>query len=553
MPRIKDQNLKASNRPYYLVTDPWQLASAFAPYLLLSLPVLLAYSNIYQNEFLFDDEFLLVKNTFIRSFAHLIDIFHTSTTAGFGGTDPFFRPMQIFSYLVVTKFFGFSTVAFHALNLGIHLANACFVFALGLRLRISRAAAFCAALLWALHPVHTEAVTYMSATADTMHVCFILGGLLIWDEKKWQHQLAASGLFLCALLAKESAIVFPALAVTIIFFESAKSNKDPHCRESGSPPSLKGRWIPASAGMRKWKEWINPYLCTWPLWLLAFLYLGARATFLNFHDDFSFYKAPNEYTESIYLRVINFLATLPDYAVLLVAPHDLHMDRMAPGFLHASFFESKVLLGFAIALTALVAFIISLKRQPTAPYLAWGLLWFAAAYFPCTGIIMPVNALFLEHWMYLPSIGLFLGIAGGLQHTLAAKRVAPFAMTAVTVAGLVFAVLTFMQNEVWRAPIPFYLHILEFETGSARVHNNLAMAYDEAGQDELAIEHYLKSIATWDVYAQSHYNLALIYYRHGEVGMALEQLRQALKINHDFWQAKDFMDEIEKNRGNKSL
>ena len=148
------------------------------PYLLLVIAVLLAYGNVFDNEFLYDDESLILKNSFIQNWHHIGSIFSTSITAGANIPGGFYRPLQIFIYLIVHQLFGLSHFAYHALNVGFHAANACLVYALGRRLRFRKLAIFLGALLWALHPVHVEVIAYASGLGDPLYVFFCLIGLI---------------------------------------------------------------------------------------------------------------------------------------------------------------------------------------------------------------------------------------------------------------------------------------------------------------------------------------------------------------------------------------
>ena len=84
------------------------------------------------------------------------------------------------------------------------------------------------------------------------------------------------------------------------------------------------------------------------------------------------------------------------------------MERSFPVF--TSFWSAPALTGLAIVVFA-AAHIIYSCRSHRGLAMSFGLLWFAAAHAPDTGILVMTNSLFLEHWMYLPSVGLFLGLA----------------------------------------------------------------------------------------------------------------------------------------------
>src|SRR6202012_4779646 len=74
---------------------------------------------------------------------------------------------------------GGSTFWFHLLNLSLHMANTCLVYRLGAKMGFNPWAVLRAALAWGVHPLHTEAVTYMSATADTLFAFFCLWAMIV--------------------------------------------------------------------------------------------------------------------------------------------------------------------------------------------------------------------------------------------------------------------------------------------------------------------------------------------------------------------------------------
>lgn len=459
----------------------------------LLLFVLAIYGNAYTNGFLLDDEFLLQKNRYIDDVQYFWRIFTSSSTMGAGGTDSFYRPMQTLAYFIVCQIFGLSIPAFHALNILLHFINVCLVFFLArATFKIRPWLAFSAALLWASHPLHVEAVTYMSATADPLHTLFILAALLS-ASRMW----LASIFFVLALLSKESGIVLLPLFITLL----AVKARDPLN--------------------------VKNYFRSWPLFVIAIAYLIARKTVLDFDDTFTFYPEPNIYTENISVRILTFLATLPKYFGLLVWPTVLHMERDFPVYVG---FAPAIVGGIVILLVALGLVILDYKKTVRAGSLA--ALWFFSAHIPHTGVLLPVNSFFLEHWMYLPSIGLILGFFYWLEQ----RKVNVKAAVGVTAClACALGVATFFQNRVWADPVTFYEHILSVAKGTQRVHNNLGMAYSERNQSDKAIDHYLKAIATSDSYPQVRHNLGEEYLRRGEIQTALVHLHRAVEINPAFY------------------
>ncbi|MDD3288914.1 MAG: tetratricopeptide repeat protein [Alphaproteobacteria bacterium] len=501
-------------RPDVRCFDHW--GSRYLPYALLIAAVGIAYSNVFCNQFLLDDEFLIIKNIFLRDKRYLLDLIASSSTAGAGGTDLFFRPLQGLLYFLIYQISELSVFSFHLLNVALHAANACLVYTLGRKLGFNKSATLIAALIWAVHPVHTEAVTYISATADPLYSMFCLIGICaLLPDFSARRTMVACAAFALAILSKETAIIFPLLAMCCLFLVSDDRLK------------------------------LRTYLKTWPLWLVAGIYIVIRMTLLP-NDDFQFYKQPNIYSENIGARILTFLSILPDYFGLLLWPSNLHMDRTS--LVYISLWEAPVLFGALLVLAAIGFVLWSKGRRGLA--LTWGLFWFASAHVLHTGIFLAVNSLFLEHWLYLPSIGIILGAAQSLSALNKAK-------TAMTVLALSIAfslgLLTFMQNRIWNNPITFFENILSNGEKSAPAHNNLAMAYGEKGKYDLAIEHYRTAIKIYDNFPQTHHNLAksLLEISHEEkyVAEAISELEKAIRMNPEFFQSYEALAEIYDSKG----
>jgi tetratricopeptide (TPR) repeat protein len=482
----------------------WHIFSWF----IIIAAVFIAYANIYQNEFVYDDEFLIQKNQNIRTWDGVPQSFAMSSTGGSGAVDSFYRPMQGVFYTIVYQLHGLYPDGFHVLNLLLHLICALLIFSLACRLEFSPLAALIGALIWAVHPIHTEAVTYASATADPSYALFILAGLFFAAPDFSPAKIMASiPFYVLAICCKETGIVFPAMMIACIFLMSDR------------------RWVPRT------------YFKTWPLWLMAILYLVMRKTILNFDNTFEFYKTANIYTENIGYRILTFLATIPSYLALLVWPENLQMDHQFSVFITP--WAPPVLVGVAWLLLGLL--MLAWERNSERPIWSWAFLWFFAAHVPHTGVLLPVNSIFLEHWMYLPSIAFFVALA----QTLTEKVREPWwaLVPTVGVAGAL-GYATFQQNEVWATPVSLYTHILQLNPRVARVHNNLAMAYSDLHQDQQAIEHYRKAIELSDVYPQTHHNfgLALLRLGHPEEGVA--QLKRALELDANFYHSARVLAEL---------
>ncbi len=277
-------NITAFSRKLLNGESPWTAR------IFLCLAVLLAYASVWSNEFVYDDRFLVINNSFLRYWASLRELLTGTNTAGSGGDQVgFYRPVQMLIYFLIYQAFGLSTVAFHALGPALQALNACLLHGFGLRAGFKKGAAFAAALLWAVHPLLTSIVSYISSAPELLYSSFCLLGLIallpdFTARKIWRALI----FFTLALGCKESAVVFPALAAVTFFFVSKERAK------------------------------IAAYLGMWPLWLLSVIYIAGWITFMHKTgytiDNIRLDNSGNveffrEYTNNFINRVLTCLAT----------------------------------------------------------------------------------------------------------------------------------------------------------------------------------------------------------------------------------------------------
>jgi tetratricopeptide (TPR) repeat protein len=151
--------------------------------------------------------------------------------------------------------------------------------------------------------------------------------------------------------------------------------------------------------------------------------------------------------------------------------------------------------------------------------------------------------------LYLPSIGIFLFVIDALGRKLETKSRAPPFLLVCAALVAVEAGATIAQNRVWQDPVTFYRNILKYEArGTARVHNNLAMALSSTERGE-AIEHYRKAIALEDRYPQVHHNLGLLLLEEGQTDAAIAELKRGLEINPSFFYSYGALSQIYERLG----
>lgn len=465
-------------------------------------------------QFVYDDEFYIVKNKYLDSFENIKEILSTNSTAGSGFQDSFYRPLQFFTYLLVKQTMGGETWGFHLLNVLIHILNALLLYFLTLHLGFRRSIAIWVAAVWAVHPVHAEVIAYISGTADPLQCFFTLSALLVLITKRRFYLAVSSCLFICAMLSKEVAVVFPGLATSLLFLTQQK------------------KW--------NYKTYfpVLVYLC------LALTYVGLRATVLNFNGDFQFYKTENIYTQNILFRIYTFLATLPHYLGLLVWPVNLHIDRAFP--VYTSFFYRDVMLGMSFLLIQMaVAIILFMKRPSVGVFFISMMAWLAASHSLHSGVLVPMNSFFLEHWLYVPSMAV-VWILGAV----ALKDKTKFHHWIFAAIVCALALTTYQQNRMWESPLTLFTTIVKHNPNMTRARHNLAMTYSDLGKVDMAQAEY-EQILKGDAnpYPQTYHNLGLIYLQKNQQDLGEKMLLKAIEISPKFYPSYDYLIQLYKFKG----
>ncbi len=177
--------------------------------------------------------------------------------------------------------------------------------------------------------------------------------------------------------------------------------------------------------------------------------------------------------------------------------------------------------------------------------MAFTVLWMTAAHLPHSGVLIAVNSVFLEHWMYLTSMPLFLAAGTLLTRT-------PIGMGVAAVVTIALAQKTFRQNQVWATPVRFFEHTLAYSPTSARIRHNLAIAHSDQGDDARALEQYELMIRAGTTYPQTFHNAALIYLKRRDLDRAEPYFLKALALDPKFYPSAEYLSVLYATRGDQA-
>jgi protein O-mannosyl-transferase len=369
-----------------------------------------------------------------------------------------YRPLTVATYVIDGQIGQGGAWWFHAVNLLWHATAAVVVTALA-RHWTTTFGALAAGLIFAVHPVHVEAVANVIGRAELMAAtgaCLAVYAALVRDRVGW----SALALF-AGLLSKENAAVAPGLIAWAWLLGI------------GRPPRVR----------------MLHYVGSW-LAIIA-LYLPLRAVVLDpyarLHD-----LAPVFVGEGAVAVRLTAFAALADVARLLVFPLTLRVDYSpAERSIVHSVLDGRLWLGLAF-LTAWVALMVAAWRRGRSIE-TFGMGWVAIAFLPVANFLFPVGVLLAERTLYLPSVGLALA-AGAALARLDPKRLRAVLAVIVVVCGVRSA----LRVPVWRDDRAVTLSILEDSPESYRGPARMGALYQSHRQPDRALAAMRTAIQTFD-------------------------------------------------------
>lgn len=190
------------------------------------------------------------------------------------------------------------------------------------------------------------------------------------------------------------------------------------------------------------------------------------------------------------------------------------------------FTDPAAVAGILIVASLLVSAFMMRKRSALTFF---SIMWFIVTLLPVSNVY-PVGAYMAEHWLYLPSIGLFLVASSGLESLCKMKNLKAAAVGTIAMLIILSSYLTFKQNDYWKDPLPFYERTQQYAPDSMRANNDLAIAYQKEGRYDEAITIYEDMLGIDPKHPDVYVNLAAIYIILGKSEEAIELCNKAIGL-----------------------
>lgn len=481
--------------------------------LLVLAALLTAYANAWNVPFIFDDLTAIRANASIRDLSQPATVLFPPTATGDTVEG---RPILNLSFALNYAISGTAVWSYHAFNLGIHFINALLLLGIVRRtwprlepqparrqfiLLVSGGLA----LVWALHPLQTASVTYLSRRVESLAALFLLltlyafirGATMRQDESvteapRMQRRapIVWFGVAIAACLLGVATKEVAAAAPLVIF--------------------LYDRTFLAGSWARAWRERSSVYLglaATWIALAILILLSPDRGGTAGFGTGVS----PWHY-------LLTQCTALVHYLRLAIWPQPLVFDYgnalvTSPG--------QVGLQGIAVV-TLLVLTVLALRFRPVLGF-------FGAVFFlllaPSSSVIPIATQTIAEHRMYLPLFPVLAVAALGLTRI---NRTA--ALLVLPLAALVGGGLTFARNTYYRSEVSIWADTVAKRQDNARAHNNLGNALIRAGRAAEALPQFAAAVQLDPTSAESRSNLATALARDGQAAEALDHFAAATAL-----------------------
>jgi len=448
-------------------------------------------------KFVWDDEDFVYANTYVQQF-QVGKFFTENAIAGRGGKQSnYYRPIQEMTYSLEYKLVGQNPFLYHLDNNILHALVGVVLYLVLLEIGAPYIIALFTSLFFVIHPVQTEAVSYISGRSDMLYVLFLGLSMLFFLKEKVEKRWYSLLFFVLALLSKETALI------GIVLFPA-------------------GSWLQN-------KKIIDSLKRTVPYVLLVCIYLVFRFTILEFQAS-SVVWGNTQYATSVVVRVSTFFRSYFTYVRLLLFPYGLHMERDLTTPIVQSLYTWWTVFFLLFQMVVLfLCYVLYRVKKCVGKIWVVGYLVFSACLAFYSGIIL-LNGIFYEHYLYFALLFFYLLLVSGLFSLLPKKG----AVVLLSLYICVLMVVNVRRQYVWASPVRFYTQTLSYAPQSVRIRNGLAMAYADEHEIDKAIEEYNKIIKEGNVVVNVYHNLANAYATNQNYAQAERYYLKAIETQRSF-------------------
>ena len=481
-------------------------------YLIIAVFTVAIFYNSLFNDFVFDDESVIQQNQGITELSNIPKFF--SGAEGFHKViGNYYRPVVFTTYALDYSIWNLNPFGYHLTNLLIHLIACLILFRILLILfsysKFSLFIALLGTLVFSAHPVHTEAISWISGRTDSLFTLFFFAAFYFYlkiqlhsESENYRKNFILMLLFLTlGLLSKEMMITFP---VVIFLFDALYSGS----KHKFSFQMLKDR-LPAYGAII----------------VITIAYVFERHNALSGVSDrpnYLYFAGQDQMTV-----LATMLKTVPVYLRLLIVPVNLlyHYNGVIPD--SHSIADFKVILSIVFILCMVVTgFILANKFPPVS----FAIFLFLVTLLPVMNIVPTMN-LMAERFLYLPSFAIIIVLCYFTARVIDQKsfrRILSFYLSLI----IVLSYMTINRNAEWKNNDTLY-NTANNVDGTVLLVNSGNIFANKKNYDE-ALTRYKRSIMIRDNNVLAHHNSGLVYFLRNQYDSATVEFNKALAVDSLF-------------------
>lgn len=476
------------------------------------------YLNTLSNGFVYDDESQVLNNPWIKNIRHIPQIF-LSDIWGFKGEaiSHYYRPLIHIVYTIDYYIFGLKPWGFRLSFMLLHAGASVLVFLIAsklvnnLKLKTDsesatslRWSAFIAAILFAVHPIHTEALGW--GGGEPLFAFFYLSSFYhymkadrIWG---WRFILSLFFFFL-STLSKETTLTLPLL----LFAYDYSLRKDYVDNSQWTVHNIIKKYF--------------PYLIVIGIYFIMRIYAIGGVAPVKSHTELNNYE-----------YFINIFPLFIQYLEKLILPTNLNVYHVFHPILSLSEWKGIISISLTLAFFCL-AYLFRKNR-----IVFFSFLWIVIPLLPVLYIPALAENTFTERYLYLPSVGfvilLSLIVEKVYRLRLLGQATVPLIGSMLIIISGLYSIGTIKRNYIYRDNYTLWLDTVEKSADAHIPHNNIGLAYYDRGRMDEAIKEYLAALKLRPDYAIAYNNLGNVYSKQGRLDKAIKEYLTALRLRPDY-------------------
>jgi hypothetical protein len=463
------------------------------------------------NDFTYDDRAIVLENAVVHDLGNWWRFF-TLPYWPTGRNPDGYRPLSILMFSIEWAVGNGRPWIFHAVNIGLYAAVTVAVFFLA-ESCLPFAAAAIATALFAVHPVHVEAVANVVGQSELLVALFVIPAVTLYVRRRnagaldGKSMAAIAGLYLCACLCKEHGIVLPALLLA-------------------AELTIVTDVTPLRARLAA----LRPFGLSLAAVAVGFLWAHTRVN-AGVASGFHPYPPFSHLGIGPAGRIFTMLGMVPVWAQLFLWPARLIPDYGPPAFPVVSDFQTYQIPGLIILFALLAVGVSAWKKEPAVAFGVWFLV---ITLLPTSNFLVPSGLLLAERTLFLPSVGVVIVIGRAFSSLYLGLRATPSRVAAVA------ALLAILMLGAWRSTTrtgdwkdndTLLRRAIVDAPSVYRSHYLLAAWEMEQKRWTAAEREYQFAIALYDEDPNVFYQLGDEYLRAGMYGPATAMFRRTLNVD----------------------